>query len=100
MTRPLFTALRFAAPVLGLAAIGIAPAPAADPDRGRMLYENHCTGCHQSVVHIREGRRVDSPASLRAQIQRWQRTQGLAWSDEDVEDVQAYLGETFYDFAP
>lgn len=26
------------------------PAPALTPERGRLLYENHCTECHESVV--------------------------------------------------
>ena len=60
--------------LLGSALFGsalIATAQTADYERGRQLYENHCTSCHESQVHIREHAKVRSMTDLRYQIQRW-----------------------------
>ena len=27
---------------------------AQEPGQGEMLYQNHCTECHESTVHVRE----------------------------------------------
>lgn len=79
-----------------LPVVVIVGAQAADPERGRLLYENHCTDCHESLVHIRDERKADSPAALRAQIERWRDTLDLSWGDDEVDDVQAYLNQRFY----
>ena len=71
---------------------------AADPERGAGLYENHCTGCHDSVAHERAGRKADSAASLQRWVERWSRHLELGWSAEDREDVAAYLDGRFYRF--
>ena len=55
-------------------------------ERGQLLYENHCTGCHTSTVHIREQRKVKSAAELRAFIQRWSGEIKLTWSSEELRD--------------
>jgi hypothetical protein len=72
-------------------------APAsAGPERGRLLYENHCTGCHASTLHIREQRKAKSPAELRAFIQRWSDELKLTWSAEELNDVYQYLNNRYY----
>ena len=48
-----------------------------DPVRGRLLYEDHCTTCHESVVHVRSDRKVHHPGELYYQIIRWARVQRL-----------------------
>ena len=42
-------------------------AAAFEADRGRLLYENHCTTCHTSVAHIRAGRKAPSLDEIRKQ---------------------------------
>ena len=64
--------------------------------RGRQLYENHCTSCHESQVHIRERTRVRSMTDLHYQVRRWRDELELSWTTEDVEDVQHYLQRHFY----
>jgi mono/diheme cytochrome c family protein len=71
---------------------------AADPARGQSLYQNHCTVCHASGVHIRDRRRGKDEAAVRAQIERWQSHLGLRWREEDMDDVYAYLAARFYRF--
>lgn len=64
--------------------------------RGKLLYENHCLGCHESVVHVRERRQVKSLTELQAQVARWSAYQNLRWNKEDVGEVVRYLNERHY----
>lgn len=73
-------------------------APAADPGRGQMLYQNHCRGCHQSTVHVRARSKAGSPAELRSQIERWRRHLKLGWGAEELADVFAHLNRRYYRF--
>jgi mono/diheme cytochrome c family protein len=73
-----------------------APAAAAEPARGQALYENHCQFCHESWVHERDGRRIDSLAQLRRRVAAWSVHSGLDWSDREIDDVTDYLAQNFY----
>ena len=77
---------------------GPRPALAADEERGRLLYENHCTGCHESLVHIRQTRKADSPAAIREQIERWRAVLDLDWQTGEVDDVLEYLNQRYYHY--
>ncbi len=77
---------------------GITLAYAADYDRGQLLYENHCTGCHESQAHVRESRKADTRAALRTQIDRWRLVLDLSWSDGEIDDVLQYLNQRYYRF--
>jgi mono/diheme cytochrome c family protein len=81
--------------VLLLSLPGIAQ---ADTERGRLLYENHCTGCHASVLHIRNDRKVSTPAGLRAYVQRWAGELKLTWKEDELNDVYQYLNSRYYRF--
>lgn len=90
-------ATRFTAPLAAaLWLVATSVAAAAAPDRGELLYENHCRGCHESVVHVREHRKEHERAGVTRQVQRWQEVLGLGWSTEDVRDVADYLYRTYY----
>jgi len=73
---------------------------AADQERGRLLYENHCAFCHASSVHIRDQRKARTPAELRAAIQHWSDETRLKWKENDINDVFLYLDNRYYHFAP
>ena len=73
-------------------------AHSADPDRGKLLYENHCLECHESQVHIRERRGSSSIADVVFQIDRWQQELRLNWKVAEMNDVLKYLDEKFYRF--
>lgn len=75
-----------------------APRLAAATARGELLYENHCTSCHASIVHIRENRKAKSLAELRDWVGRWSAELKLNWSNEEVEAVAEYLASRFYKF--
>lgn len=73
-------------------------APVLEADRGRLLYENHCTACHTSVAHIRAGRKVHSVDEIRKQVLRWSGHQNLQWRTEEISAVVDYLNRTYYQF--
>jgi mono/diheme cytochrome c family protein len=83
--------------VLGLTLTGAATG--AEPERGQLLYENHCSECHTTFVHFREMRKAQSIADIRTWVERWQADLKLEWHGEEVEDVTRYLNARFYNFA-
>lgn len=91
-----------ARPFVTLAAAGFLLAlPAsvsAGPERGQLLYENHCTSCHTSTVHIRDQRKAKTPAEVRAWILRWSGELKLSWSNDDLADVYRHLNNRYYKF--
>ena len=68
-----------------------------DANRGRLLYENHCTSCHTSQAHVRENRKASSLKDLHGWVGRWQAIQGLNWTNGDIRDVATWLYLRFYD---
>ena len=70
----------------------------AAASRGELLYENHCTVCHESIVHIRANRKAKSLADLRGWVARWSGELKLKWSNEEIDDVAEFLARRFYKF--
>jgi cytochrome c1 len=73
-----------------------ATAAGADMQRGRLLYETHCIACHTTEAHWREKHIVRSWTDLLYQVSRWQKNAGQDWSSEEINDVAAFLNDTFY----
>lgn len=73
-------------------------AQSASPLRGMELYENHCTVCHESQVHIREKRKGKSLVQVEAWIRRWAGELRLGWTDVEVRDVLHYLNSQYYKY--
>lgn len=82
--------------LLVLLCSGVEAAMGQDADRGALLYENHCIGCHESVVHIRSDRKVHDLEGLHRQVRRWSDAQGLGWTPEEVGAVAHYLDRRYY----
>jgi hypothetical protein len=76
----------------------LAPAHAADGERGRVLYEARCDLCHRTSVHVREARKATTFEALRAQVARWNMELGGAWSRDEINDVTVYLNSRYYFF--
>ena len=70
----------------------------AGAERGQLMYENHCTACHTSTVHVREQSKAKSPTDLRAWIQRWSGELKLNWGDDEQADVYQFLNNRYYKF--
>ena len=85
-------------PVLIMTLLFGMSARAADIDNGDDLHFENCTGCHDSSVYTREDRNVQNLAQLGKQVRFCKNTIGLTWFDDEVEDVIAYLNETYYHF--
>lgn len=94
-TRRIVIAIVLAAAATGSVLPG-ARTLAADVSRGQLLYENHCTICHTSIVHVRERRKAASRAEIQAWVLKWQSHLGLGWEGEEIEDVAEYLNQRFY----
>jgi len=67
--------------------------------RGMNLYENHCTKCHESRVHIRDDRKAKSLQEIRAYIQRWINVEQLDWTESEIDDVLQYLNTEYYKYS-
>ena len=78
--------------------LGCGPALGVDAERGEGLYQNHCTGCHDSRAHVREGRKATDREDLHGWVQRWATNLALDWGESEVDDVAAYLEARFYKF--
>lgn len=87
---------RFATAIL--AAVLATPLQAADIDNGDDLHFTHCTGCHDDSVYTRDNRRVKSLERLGEQVRFCKDSLELTWFDEEVDDVIAYLNQTYYHF--
>ncbi len=89
-------------PYLFSAAIGMllsyALPASADAERGRLLYENHCTSCHTSTAHVRDNHKAKTPADIRSWILRWSGELKLNWSDDERADVYRHLNTKYYKF--
>ena len=84
---------------LGLVVAGTGTATAAvDVNAGQELHAANCTSCHDSGVYTRQNRRVNSLDTLRKQVRRCERAQGLRWFDDQLESVVQYLNQTYYRF--
>ena len=71
---------------------------AANVENGKKLQQKNCMSCHDDGMYSREDRFIKTVSSLRTQVQRCESTLGLTWFDEEVDDVTAYLNQSFYHF--
>jgi hypothetical protein len=100
MLRRPIDVLRTLGLVLALAVAPLAGAAPSEPSRGQMLYENHCQGCHDSVLHVRTDHRATSPAEVHDWVRYWAQREELGWSTEDVIEVSDVLVRKYYRFPP
>jgi mono/diheme cytochrome c family protein len=84
-----------------LLAFACLPAAAQDPQRGKLLYDTHCGGCHYERVHHRERAksRVQTLADLRDEVVLRAGQTGRSFSLEDLGDLAEYLNQTHYRLA-
>lgn len=79
-------------------ALAAAPLQAESEERAAMLYDNHCTGCHTSAVHIRERNKARSLPQVEEWVRYWSLAQGLGWSEADVAAVVRLLNDRHYHY--
>jgi cytochrome c5 len=68
------------------------------PSRTVLMYENHCTSCHESAVHIQNKRK----AKNLGQIKNWVTSRAewlkLNWTEKDINEVTEYLNKRYYKY--
>lgn len=82
----------------------IAPAVAetallpGDAKNGKQLHDVQCVACHNTGVYTRKERRVQTLGGLIKQVEACNRQLDKQLSREQVNDLIAYLNESFYRF--
>ena len=74
------------------------PAQAFDIENGKALHNENCLRCHNESQYTRENRIVNSFDELQSRISQCELSAELAWFDEEIDDVTAYLNHAFYHF--
>lgn len=67
-------------------------------DRGQLLYENHCTACHEKSVHSRKHYKANSINDIHQWVIRWSNNLELGWNKHDVDVVTDFLNRRYYHF--
>ncbi len=75
----------------------------ANEQRGKDLHDANCQSCHTSLmsgnpdqIYTRSDRRVNSIEGLKNQVTRCKTTVGVAWPEDQIDDVVEYLNNSFY----
>jgi hypothetical protein len=73
-----------------------AVAAAQDAERGRLLYQTYCGGCHYERVHDRLRSEVKDLSDLRDMVARWAPQTKRSFTLDEREDITQYLNESHY----
>ena len=73
-----------------------AAASAQDAERGRLLYQTYCGGCHYERVHDRLRSEVKDLSDLRDMVARWAPQTKRSFTLDEREDIAQYLNESHY----
>lgn len=89
-----------------LLVMGALPAQGAgNAASGKKLHEAHCISCHAArfegkweTMYTRPERKKKSLEELRGMVLFCDNQVGTGWFDNEIDDVTAYLNETFYHY--
>ena len=76
------------------------PALAFDIENGKALHNENCVRCHNESKYMGEDRKIKDYQQLRERVSQCELMAELAWFDEEIDDVTAYLNHAFYQFNP
>ena len=68
-----------------------------DVARGEKLHQK-CLNCHGTGLYEPDQRKIKSLKALRKDVKRWGTYYAPALSDQEVEDITAWLNQKFYKF--
>jgi mono/diheme cytochrome c family protein len=68
-----------------------------DPVAGERLHEV-CLSCHGTALYVSSSRKIESLPALYKEVVRWGDYYNPALSEQEINDVTAYLNTTFYKF--
>lgn len=57
-----------------------------------------CLSCHGTDLYVSPKRKIKSLPALRKEVARWGDYYDPAYSEQDIDDVTAYLNTNFYKF--
>ena len=80
-------------------AIAAAPAFAADPQQGKVLYETHCGTCHYEKLHERKVTNIKSIAALKVEVEKWSRQASRTFTPAELDNIAEYLDQSHYRLA-
>jgi mono/diheme cytochrome c family protein len=96
---------KYAYALLVLFILHISPAAAADTAllpgnaaSGKKLHAANCVGCHDDKVYTRSPRRVNSVGGLIGQVEFCNQQLKKGLSKDQLNDLIAYLNQTYYKF--
>lgn len=69
-----------------------------DAQRGKVMYETHCGGCHYERLHDRAHTKIGALPDLRDEVSRWAPQTGRRFSLDEREDVVQFLNQSHYRF--
>lgn len=69
-----------------------------DSAAGKRVYDTNCTRCHDTSVHTRKDRHVESLQALEQQVQACTGTAEKPLPATAVQDLVKYLNDEFYHF--
>tara|TARA_R110000782_G_scaffold191602_4_gene281427 strand:- start:1142 stop:1438 length:297 start_codon:yes stop_codon:yes gene_type:complete len=73
---------------------------AFDIDNGKELHNESCVRCHDDSMYTREDKKTKSYSLLRERVVQCEIMTELIWFEEEIDDVTAYLNQSFYHFNP
>lgn len=68
-----------------------------DAAAGERIHEV-CLSCHDTALYVSSRRKIESLSALHREVTRWGDYYNPALSEQDVNDVTAYLNTAFYKF--
>lgn len=89
--------LRIILALAALIVVGCDAAPTGDADRGAEVHKA-CLDCHGTGLYTVPERKVRTLDGLRKEVVRWGDYYAPALSDQDIDDVTAYLNRDYYKF--
>jgi cytochrome c553 len=69
-----------------------------DSAEGKRLYDANCMGCHDTDIHIREDRIVQSLDALKKRLGDCSHMAGKEFSATETQNIIKYLNDQFYQF--
>lgn len=82
--------------LIAAGSVSAAASDAVAKSRGQLLFENHCTRCHTSVVHTRTPHRVNNLNDLSLWVKKWSDVSKLDWNEDEIRAVADYLNTKYY----
>jgi hypothetical protein len=83
--------------LIGTAVMALtAPALHAADRSAQTLHDTYCVMCHTTQVYTRADRLARDYATLRAEVDRWQKNVSLKWTQAEIDAVAGYLAQRYY----